>query len=73
MRYLIVAVLILSLLFSAGCTTTQKAASIGTLIGAGAGAIIGYQSGEAEAGALVGGTVGAATGAAIGHFILEKE
>ena len=37
-----------------GCTTTQKGAGIGTLIGAGTGAIIGHQSGHGAEGALIG-------------------
>jgi uncharacterized protein YcfJ len=41
-----------------GCTTEEKTAVAGGAIGAGAGAIIGHQSGHTTEGALIGGTVG---------------
>ena len=55
-----------------GCNTTQKGAGIGTLIGAGTGAIIGHQSGHAAEGALIGGAAGAAGGALIGDKAAVK-
>ena len=58
--------ILLLVIFIAGCTGTQKGAGLGTLIGAGAGAIIGHQSGNTAEGALIGGVVGAAGGALIG-------
>ena len=46
----------------AGCTTAEKDAGVGGLVGAGAGALI---TGDAG-GAIVGGVVGAASGVLIG-------
>ncbi len=53
--------LILALIFVVtlfGCTTEESTALTGAAIGAGAGAIIGHQSGETATGALVGATAG---------------
>lgn len=47
----------------AGCQTYGESAALGGLIGAGAGAIIGHQSGEGLEGAAIGAAVGAAAGA----------
>jgi uncharacterized protein YcfJ len=59
------------LAFSIGCESEAKNdALIGGGIGAGAGAIIGHQSGHAGTGALIGGAVGGGTGYVIGN---EKE
>ncbi len=61
--------LAVSLVLSAGCATmsnTQKGAGIGGALGAGAGAIIGNQSGHAGEGALIGAGAGALVGALIG-------
>ncbi len=55
-----------------GCTTTQKGAGIGSMIGAGAGAIIGHQSGKTAEGALIGAAAGAAGGALIGDAMATK-
>jgi hypothetical protein len=52
-----------------GCTTTQEGTVVGGGIGAGAGAIIGNQTGDAGEGALIGGALGALSGAIIGHEI----
>lgn len=65
-------VLLLAILV-AGCTGAQKGAGIGTLIGAGAGAIIGHQSGERDKGAAIGAAVGALGGAATGHQISKTK
>lgn len=70
-RYSIL-VLLLILVFVAGCTGTQKGAGIGTLVGAGAGAIIGHQSGHTAEGALIGGAVGAAGGGLVGDAMETK-
>lgn len=45
---------------------TQRGAITGGLLGAGAGAIIGNQSGHAGTGALIGGASGALIGGAVG-------
>lgn len=64
-------------IFSAGCSNmgenTQKGAVVGGLIGAGAGAIIGQQTGRHPvAGAAIGGSVGALSGGLIGSSIDKK-
>lgn len=64
--------LVVLLITVAGCTETQKGAGIGTLIGAGAGAIIGHQSGHTAEGALIGGAAGAAGGALVGDSMDTK-
>ncbi|MBM3252819.1 MAG: glycine zipper 2TM domain-containing protein [Candidatus Omnitrophica bacterium] len=71
MRVVIVS-LILLVFGLAGCTTTQQGAGIGTLIGAGTGAIIGHQSGHTKEGALIGAAAGAAGGALIGDMMETK-
>ncbi len=63
----LVCVLFVFSLMIAGCTMTQKGAGLGTALGAGAGAIIGHQSGHTAEGALIGGAAGAAGGALIGE------
>lgn len=50
-----------------GCTTEERAAVTGGAIGAGAGAIIGHQSGETGTGAAIGGAVGL-----VGGYIYGK-
>jgi len=57
-----------------GCNTTptQDGAVAGAAIGAGAGAIIGHQSGKQGEGALIGAGVGAITGALIGDQVDER-
>ena len=60
----------------AGCaenkTRIGEGAGIGGLLGAGAGAIIGHQSGHGVEGALIGGAIGATSGAVVGSQI-EKQ
>jgi len=46
---------------------TQRGAVTGGLLGAGAGAIIGHQSGRTAEGALIGAAAGGTTGALIGN------
>jgi len=46
---------------------TQRGAATGGLIGAGAGAIIGHQSGNTLGGALIGGAAGATAGGLYGN------
>ncbi len=62
---------LLACLTLAGCATTpvqQGALGLGA-VGAGAGAIIGNQTGHAGEGALIGAGVGALTGALVGDAI----
>lgn len=63
---------ILSSLIVSGCTGTQKGAGLGGLMGAGAGAIIGHQSGHTKEGALIGAVAGVAGGALIGDQMDTK-
>lgn len=60
-----------------GCTdpgeTTGMAAATGGAIGAGLGAIVGSQTGDAGAGLVLGGVAGAGTGAAIGNALEAQE
>jgi outer membrane protein OmpA-like peptidoglycan-associated protein len=55
-----------------GCSSTQKGAAVGGVVGAGAGAVIGNQSGHSTTGAIAGGAIGAAAGAIIGDY-MEKQ
>lgn len=67
---------IISILFAvflaAGCTTTEKAATVGGLGGATLGGIIGHQSGHGVAGAAIGGAIGTAGGMVVGEKIQKK-
>jgi hypothetical protein len=56
----------------AGCQSYGEAAGLGGVLGAGAGAIIGNQSGHAIEGALIGGALGAVTGLIV-HDIKAKK
>lgn len=60
------------IIIASGCTTTQKGAGIGGLLGAGTGAIIGHQKGRTAEGALIGGAAGVAAGALIGDAVAIK-
>lgn len=66
MRYYVGLILLFSFAL-VGCTTTQKGAAVGSAIGAGAGAIIGHQSGKTAEGAAIGAAVGGLGGALIGE------
>lgn len=55
--------LLCAALLLTSCETVPRGAGLGGAIGAGAGAIIGHQSGHALEGAAIGGLVGAAAGA----------
>jgi uncharacterized protein YcfJ len=60
--------------FVVGCeTNAQNDALLGGAIGAGAGAIIGHQSGHATGGALIGGAVGGGTGYVVGNEQDKKQ
>ncbi|MEC7223013.1 MAG: glycine zipper domain-containing protein [Verrucomicrobiota bacterium] len=67
-RFLIKIATVLGLtVFLSSCgPNAQSSAVLGGLIGAGTGAIIGNQSGDAAKGALLGGALGAGTGALLG-------
>lgn len=67
MKIISLIMLLSLLLVFAGCTTTEKGAVIGGLGGAGLGAVIGNQSGNAGTGAVIGGVAGAVAGAIIGN------
>jgi len=54
--------------FSSGCAThTGEGAVLGSLLGAGAGAIIGHAAGDSGAGAIIGAGSGAVIGGLIGN------
>lgn len=65
-RWICLLILLAFLVTAAGCSTTEKGTVIGGLGGAGLGAIIGNQSGQAVGGAVIGGVTGAVAGAIIG-------
>ncbi|MFT0860831.1 glycine zipper domain-containing protein [Ancylobacter sp. G4_0304] len=66
------AIISLAALAVAGCTTTERRAGTGALIGGGAGAIIGGIAGGGT-GAAIGAGVGAASGAVIGAATAPRE
>lgn len=57
---------------TAGCETYGESGSLGAIIGAGAGAIIGNQSGHAGEGALIGAALGGLTGLVVHDAIAKK-
>lgn len=59
-------------LIALGCETMGQSAGLGGLLGAGAGAIIGNQSGHALEGALIGGALGALAGAVV-HDVKTRQ
>lgn len=62
------------LVFGVGCDSDAKNDTlIGGGIGAGAGAIIGHQSGKTGQGALIGGAIGAGTGLLFGNAQDKKK
>jgi hypothetical protein len=67
------AIILLACFALAGCTGTQKGATIGGIAGAALGGIIGYQNGHGVEGALIGGGVGAAGGALAGDAMEEDK
>lgn len=74
MKKLTLMSLVAVVLIAAGCNTTptQDGAVVGGALGAGAGAIIGNQSGHTGEGALIGAAAGALTGAIVGDQVDER-
>jgi hypothetical protein len=58
---------------TAGCETYGGSAGMGALIGSGAGAIIGNQSGHAGEGALIGAVVGGVTGLIVKDVMVNAQ
>lgn len=56
-----------------GCTTTQKAATTGGVLGTAVGGIVGYQSGNTGTGAAIGAAAGALGGYVVGETISNKK
>ena len=65
-------IFLVAIFLLAGCTTTQKAATLGGLGGAAVGGIIGHQSGHGVGGAAIGGAVGAVGGMMVGDKMQKK-
>lgn len=74
-------ILLLAIVLSIGCATSQddanakakRGAGVGAATGAVVGAVIGNQSGNNRTGAVVGAAAGAAIGAAIGHRMDQQQ
>ncbi len=60
------------MLVLAGCTTSQKAATVGGLGGATVGGIIGHQTGSGPMGAAIGAVVGTVGGMVVGDKLEKK-
>lgn len=78
MRLRLFGALTAGLFLASGCaggpaTTREQGVLAGAAIGAGTGAIIGSQTGNAGTGALIGGAIGGVSGALIGGAIQEQE
>ena len=69
----ITGILLVSLVFTVGCTTTQKSASVGTVAGAALGGIIGHQSGKGGEGAAIGAAAGALGGYILGDKVISTK
>ena len=66
LRKLFIATAFIALCLTSCGPSGKRGAAIGGLLGAGAGAIIGHQSGRGLEGAAIGGAVGAGTGGLLG-------
>ena len=75
LKRLLLSIVLLAGGLVAGCNTTptQEGAVAGAAVGAGAGAIIGNQSGKTGEGALIGAGVGALGGALVGDQVDEHK
>ena len=63
---------VLLFVFLSGCTTTQKAATVGGVGGATIGGIIGHQQGNGVKGAAIGAAVGTIGGMIVGDKMEKK-
>ena len=66
------AIIFILMLVLIGCTTSQKATTVGGLGGATLGGIIGHQSGDGVKGAAIGGIIGTVGGMIIGDKLEKK-
>jgi len=65
-------IFLITCLVLSGCTTTEKAATVGGLGGATLGGIIGHQSGHGVTGAAIGGAAGVVGGMIVGEKMDKK-
>ena len=66
----VITTLVTGIVFLSGCAemdTRQRSTATGAVVGAGAGAIIGNQSGNPVTGAVIGGAAGALVGNQVGR------
>lgn len=68
----VITVILLLLVFLSGCTTTQKAATMGTIAGSTVAGIVGHQTGHASEAATIGGVIGGVGGYLIGDKMKTK-
>lgn len=66
MRIIASIIAALALIVAAGCTTTEKRAGTGAVLGAGTGALVAAATGSSGAGVATGALIGGAAGALIG-------
>ncbi len=67
-----IAMFLIMMVVFAGCTTSQKGATVGGLTGATIGGIIGHQTGNGVTGAAIGGVVGTVGGMMVGDRMEKK-
>ncbi len=65
-------ILVFSILLLSGCTTTQKYAATGAIVGSTVGGAIGYQSGDSSQGAAIGALTGGSIGVVLGEQKKQK-
>lgn len=77
-RHLLILVVLPALVILTGCVSsdsyvyTKRGAVVGTMLGAGVGAVIGNQKGHSGQGALIGGIAGALLGGVAGSSVDEQ-